>query len=113
MSEILKNKPEDMSAKGWLTKLYHTVVGIAESSDGVCRHVNDARKALGLPLWKENMTDPMPCAHTYIPCYRTYNSKSWFGTLVKQEFDFALCTKCAHRSYEVGETVTTETTIRC
>ena len=100
MSDIMKDKPEDINAKDWVVKLYRTLVGIAESADGVCRHVNDARKVLNMPLWKENMTDPMPCAHTYIICYRTYTRKGWFWSTTIQEFDFAICTKCAHRCYE-------------
>ena len=109
--DILKNKPEDVSAKDWVVRMYQTVLGIAHSNDGVCRHVNDARKVLGLPLWKKNITDPMPCAHKYIPMYRTIKKSTWFSTAIIEDLDFMVCIKCGHRIYEFSEQTTEYTEI--
>jgi len=79
---------------------------IAESTC-ICEHVNRARIELNIPVKKVNMIDSEPCDHNYYPCYRYITTTGWFWSSIKvKEFDFAICTKCGRRVYEVGETVT-------
>ena len=96
MSSMMDEMPKGQQPKEWLTAMYQTLKEIAEARDGVCRHVNAARRVLGMKEWEENMIDPEPCEHEYVEAKKTTIDCGgfWHGEIHTDEVDFLYCKHC-------------------